>query len=191
VMRALSKSPDERFASCEEFAGAVLQQAGLSSPDLAASRSSGSSRSSARNNGITDVQRQPSYSIVNRAKVKKGRAPCPKCKVPLIVKDDYAGRKGYCKKCRATLIVSRDMKEVRQVKLISQQARDEFNLEIGTEVFGWRLNRRQAKILIGVLLVAMIGSSVAIAIVAATQKDEKDATPVMKFNEQEGVRTDG
>lgn len=189
ILRGLSKSPKERFADCSSFAAAVLNAARVT-PKSDHNLPTESNRSSARSGGATEVLPQPQYAVIKRVKIKNMRAPCPKCGAILKPQPNYAGRKGHCKKCQATLLISRDLQEIRHLKAVRKAgSKDEFDLEIATEVFGFRLNKSQTTVLIGVLLTLMVMAGIAIGVVALTQKDEKDQAVPVKLNEgRSGVR---
>lgn len=184
VLRGLAKNPDQRFASCSTFAAAVLEGAGLAGSSGARPRPS-ASRSSARYNGVTAVLPPPQDVILRRVKVRNLRAPCPKCQTVLKLRPNYAGRKGHCKKCQAALLISRDLKEVLHLKAVRRPGvPDEFDLEIATEVFGFRLNKRQTILLISLLLGAVVVSGIVIGVRALTYQDEREHALPVKMNER-------
>lgn len=184
VLRGLAKSPRQRYGNCVEFAAAVLEAAGVAASSDARPRPA-ASRSSARFSGATAVLPPPQYTILRRVKVRQFRAPCPKCQTVLKLQPNYAGRKGRCKKCQAALLISRDLKEILHLKAVRRAgAPDEFDLEIATEVFGFRLNRRQTILLISVLLGALVVSGIVIGVRALTHKDERQQAAPVKMNER-------
>jgi serine/threonine protein kinase len=184
VLRGLAKTPDKRYAHCTAFAAAVLEAAGIAASSGARPRPP-ASRSSARYSGVTAVLPPPQYAVLRQVKVRNLRAPCPKCQAILKLQQNYAGRKGRCKKCQAALLISRDLKEVLHLKAVRRAGvPDDFDLEIATEVFGFRLNQRQAIALISLLLGVVVVSGIVIGVRALTYQDERQHAVPIKMNER-------
>lgn len=96
VLKALAKTPGDRFATCSEFADAVLAAVAL--------MPSGSPI-------VPVAQKEPPKPITSRA-TSPGRVPCPNCGAVLVLKSQHGGRRARCHKCASLLIISQDSCEL-------------------------------------------------------------------------------
>jgi serine/threonine-protein kinase len=92
ILRALSKEPAQRFASCAAFAEAVLT--------AIAPMPAGS-----------PVKWTPPKPITSRG-ASPGRVPCPECGAVLVLQPKHAGKRARCHRCDSLLIVSDDVCEL-------------------------------------------------------------------------------
>ena len=90
--QALSKRAAQRFATCGEFAEAVLEH-------CHATRTAG-----------TENLIRPDGVIVSRG--ERGNVPCPKCRRILSMVEAFAGKKAVCQYCRTRILISADLCEL-------------------------------------------------------------------------------
>ncbi len=90
--QALSKRAAQRFATCDEFAEAVLEHCHTS-------RAAG-----------TENLVRPDGVIVSRG--ERGNVPCPKCRRILSMVEAFAGKKAVCQYCRTRILISADLCEL-------------------------------------------------------------------------------
>ncbi len=138
VHRGLAKSPKDRYATCVEFAEAVLfgRNSATGAPrsksnhqikTRSAPKSRGSSSSirkvtadPSKRSG-TDPTLGDSRSGVNRrpqkliSKGKRGLVPCPRCKKELPLRPEHAGRRGRCIHCRTLVLVGKELKSLKYI----------------------------------------------------------------------------
>lgn len=185
VRQGLAKWPDERFASCVAFAEAVLAliPANNSSQSSATnSRTKNSARHSSASNAVTDTSissRKPAgataaqkmrYVVTARTPIVKAKCNCPGCARDLILQPAFAGKKATCQTCKCRLLISTDFSELRKLELApigeevapaprgigSAASKDEFDLVLGQKVFGWKVNRKWALGLAGLLVLFLL-----------------------------------
>ncbi len=105
VMRCLSKRRADRFATCGELASAVL--AGVDRREMPpAPAPSPAARPVDAGSAVP-----PRCSAV-----AVGATPCPVCQAKLNLQPEHAGKRLRCRGCRTPLAVSRDFRELREVK---------------------------------------------------------------------------
>ena len=93
IVRALSKDPGLRYASCAEFAQAVL---------LPLQRDSGST--------LPQHQREKLARKVSQTSI-----PCPSCGTTLVVLPQHAGRKVSCPRCKTRFRVLENLRGVQKL----------------------------------------------------------------------------
>lgn len=105
VMRCLSKRRADRFATCGDLASAVL--AGLDRREIPPAP--------APSPPVRPVG-AGSAAPPRSAAVTVGATPCPVCQAKLNLQPEHAGKRLRCRGCRSPLAVSRDFRELREVK---------------------------------------------------------------------------
>lgn len=117
------------------------------------------------------------YVVTARTPIIKAKSSCPHCSKSLVLQPAFAGKKASCQSCGTRLLISSDFSEIRKLELVVQRdgvapsmsnnnsmvsniatasPTGEFDLVLGQEVFGWKLNRRWALGLVGLLLLFLI-----------------------------------
>jgi serine/threonine-protein kinase len=135
VLKGLSKSPEDRFASCVAFAEAVLARISNGASQSSASHASpkNAGRRSSAANSVTDTAvsarsmgRAPveasgpkmKYVVSARASIVKAKSTCPGCSANLALMPAFAGKKATCQKCQSRLLIAPDFSEVRKLELV-------------------------------------------------------------------------
>ncbi|WP_166820248.1 serine/threonine protein kinase [Thalassoroseus pseudoceratinae] len=142
VHRGLAKSPRDRFATCVEFAEAVLfarsttrstgsvrSKSGHQIKTRSASGSRGSSPSvrkmaveSSKHSGNQRDHGASKSGVTSRrpqklvSKGKPGLVPCPKCKKELPLRPEHKGRRGRCIHCRTLLMVGKELNSLKYIE---------------------------------------------------------------------------
>jgi len=163
ILKAMSKTVDKRYPTCEEFADAAITaviSAGSSAPTVS---SSSGRRSTVSASGLTDVKLPPKFIATKTSKaISPGKIPCPKCGKNLIVSSEYAGQFATCSGCSSRLRISNDVEQLSllepnpnynsKIHKRHSHESDQFETILKTEVFGLKLSERQAALLIGLTL---------------------------------------
>ncbi len=168
VRMAMSKRPWRRFENCTAFADAVLA---CMAEDV---ELSSSSRSSATAHS-TVVEKRPEHVVAGVSKGKDGKIDCPACGEQLVLKAKYAGQRGACVHCGATLFISHGLNELKWLKPLELSDSDvgkqtplsspssQREIVLGNEHLGVRFSSRRnmlltiAAIILLLLLSAVIG----------------------------------
>ena len=184
VRRGMSKRPDRRFASCAEFAAAVLK--GAMPP------SSSSSQSVLSNTSTVTIQ-APSLISDGKRKVKGNRVACKSCKQQLEITAKHGGKKGRCGGCGQRIAVSKNAKSVEFLIPLDAQTPlgastdAQYALVFSQKAFGYDFNTTQALIVVGVLLLFIIvGATVATSLM----HHDPDAIKKLKV-ESSGISREG
>lgn len=140
------------------------------------SPSSAASMVRSRTSTVTAVPKAR-YLVTARAPIVKAKTTCPGCSANIVLQPAFAGKKATCQTCHSRLMISPDFSELLKLELeetreevglpssgkIESSSRDssgstrgEFDLVLGQEVFGWKLNRKWAFGLAGVLLAFLL-----------------------------------
>lgn len=201
VSRAIQKSPEARFSTCEEFADGLIEGvgAGNSSSQLARphvkKRRRPSSESSMRRDSDRTVGKKHSRRTVSRG--TPGAVKCPACRVLLPLKPMHRGKKGRCIHCRVRLAVSRDLTQLTEVttensdwyssgsgklppmtrkqKQSSEKSSSESasgELYFGEKVFGWQLGRRAALVVAALLVMVVLCATIYLTVYVTGESDE-------------------
>ncbi len=117
------------------------------------------------------------YVVTARTPIVKAKCNCPGCARDLFLQPAFAGKKASCQTCGCRLLISADFSELRKLELAaisdetslstrgngsmasgvsSATAPGEFDLVLGQEVFGWKLNRKWAFGLAGMLVLFLL-----------------------------------
>ncbi len=186
VQQSLAKWPDDRFPSCVAFADAVLAllPANNSSKSSATNtRTKNSARHSSAANAVTDTSissRKPigatavqklRFVVTARIPIIKAKCNCPTCSRDLFLQPAFAGKKASCQTCGCRLLITPDFSELRRLELATAEgdatalatrvsysagSKEEFDLVLGQKVFGWKLNRKWAVGLAGLLVFLLL-----------------------------------
>ncbi len=139
LSRGMAKRAANRFATCKEFADAILEF----------TSGSGAKQYSGFGSGETDFSSAggAQYTVIKTSKGKPGRVPCPKCKKVLIVKKEHASRIGRCAQCKSKVRIGKSLDTLKLLKQVSpgtsSQSSDDTPI-LSTDVFGHRLTVPQA-----------------------------------------------
>ncbi len=123
-------------------------------------QASSHSASSVRQPSNLGAASKSRYVVTAQSPIVKGKSTCPSCSRIFVLQPAFAGKKASCQTCSARLLISTDFSEVRQLEVRtvrdnevfatgsspagnadSNTALGEFNLILGQEMFGWKLNR--------------------------------------------------
>lgn len=135
------------------------------------------------------------YAIVARTPIIKAKCDCPGCSKGLVLQPTFAGKKATCQTCGCRLMISADFSEMRKLELVaapdqatssSRPAKDasgsrasnaaspgEFDLVLGQELFGWKLDRKVALALAGTLIALLLLITVFFTRQASQAEQEK------------------
>lgn len=198
VARAISKKPEDRFASCVDFAEAALagvraqpkpaataESAAQSTLHAGASDSYPEARS--RQTKVTPGKSPAASSRNSRGEY--GRVPCPICQRTLPLEPHFAGRRGRCAKCQTPLLISDDLCSLRVVtpKILPADARgtasssqvrnaaDASDPVLGDELFGLKLSRKVAFGVAAATVCALLGATVFVTLTATQPEDKPEA----------------
>jgi hypothetical protein len=134
VARALLKKPEERFASCVEFAEAAIagltasvnsdSSANAASTEAPAPATTGNDSTARAESDATSLRRRsrksaPLLSIgeaiptgkVSRVK-KNGSVDCPNCGKEFRLSEKHAGKTGRCVKCQVRLRIAKNLASI-------------------------------------------------------------------------------
>ena len=199
LAKAISKKPEERFATCVEFAEAAI--AGLSGsqatvppphetiprpkrPADSSVKSQADSTSVKRKRPVPS-QRIPSSSgtLINTGRVSKARSvgiiDCPQCRKELRLRSEHAGRSGRCIQCRTRLRIAANLMTLTVLpepgvgpsgSSNSSAGNSADDLIIGEKVFGVKLSRK-AIIGLGIALLVIVVISAVIFLLRLTKPD--------------------
>lgn len=117
------------------------------------------------------------YVVAGRTPIVKAKCNCPGCARDIFLQPAFAGKRATCQTCACRLLISPDFSELRMLKLVTvreespaSNPRDgsksddatsatsggEFDLVVGQEVFGWKLNRKWALSLAALLVLFLV-----------------------------------
>ena len=199
LAKAISKKPEERFATCVEFAEAAI--AGLSGsqatvpppqetiprpkrPADSSVKSQADSTSVKRKRPVPS-QRIPSSSgtLINTGRVSKARSvgiiDCPQCRKELRLRSEHAGRSGRCIQCRTRLRIAANLMTLTVLpepgvgpsgSSNSSAGNSADDLIIGEKVFGVKLSRK-AIMGLGIALLVIVVISAVIFLLRLTKPD--------------------
>lgn len=186
VQQGLAKWPDERFVSCVAFAEAVLALVPTSPSSRSSAtnpRSRNLQRHSSASNAVTEtsigtrklagatIAQKSRFVVTARTPIVKAKCNCPTCSRDLFLKPAFAGKKASCQTCGCRLLIAPDFSELRRLELATTDSdevastkrvsdaagsKEEFDLLLGQEVFGWKLNRKWALGLAGLLVFLLL-----------------------------------
>lgn len=205
ILKGLSKSAEDRFGSCVEFAEAVLvtatagnsaRSSGARVERVTSAKQSSSTNSAAETLTNAKVGRETGgsakslvrsqasavsaapkqqYVVTGQSPIVKAKTMCPGCSANIVLQPAFAGKKASCRKCQCRLLISADFSELRRLEMVpvqrttttssneskvgntaSASSPGEFDLVLGSEVFGFKLNRRWALGLAGGLISFML-----------------------------------
>ena len=199
LAKAISKKPEERFATCVEFAEAAIaglsgSQAIVTPPQETMSRPKRPADSSVKSQAdSTSVKRKrpvpseriPSSSgtLINTGRVSKARSvgiiDCPQCRKELRLRSEHAGRSGRCIQCRTRLRIAANLMTLTVLpepgvgpsgSSNSSAGNSADDLIIGEKVFGVKLSRK-AIIGLGIALLVIVVISAVIFLLRLTKPD--------------------
>ena len=199
LAKAISKKPEERFATCVEFAEAAI--AGLSGaqatvpppqetiprPKMPADSSvkSQADSTSVKRKRPVPSERIPSSSgtLINTGRVSKARSvgiiDCPQCRKELRLRSEHAGRSGRCIQCRTRLRIAANLMTLTVLpepgvgpsgSSNSSAGNSADDLIIGEKVFGVKLSRK-AIMGLGIALLVIVVISAVIFLLRLTKPD--------------------
>jgi serine/threonine-protein kinase len=104
------------------------------------------------------VPAKPLYRATKRRPIVKGQSQCPDCEKDFALRPAFAGKVATCKGCECRLQIAPDFSEIRKLEPVPVAAEsanpslrsnvsttvephNEFDLVLGQDVFGWKLNR--------------------------------------------------
>lgn len=221
LLRGLSKNQKKRFATCEEFADAILQATNptpVSSP-RPAQRSQRVAQPASGSSAMGKVARA----------ISPGRIPCPQCGKVLPLKPQFAGKRARCGQCLHLVLIGQDLATLKiiggppapapeeealaeapitnrgrksardTVRNESGQTRatkmqgSEIDTLLGEEVFGYRLNAKVAVSLALALIFVLVAATGFMVWTADRAKElEKDRErEAQKFRNAERLRQQG
>ena len=216
LAKAISKKPEDRFATCVEFAEAAI--AGLSEAQATvpppqemiprpkkpadSSVKSHADSTSARRKRPVPSERIPSSSgaLINTGRVSKAKSVgiinCPQCRKELRLRPEHAGRRGSCVQCKTRLRIGADLMTLTTIperdadessSSNSSTAGSADDLIIGEKVFGLKLSRK-AMLGLGVALLITVVAALVIFVLQLTKPDlEKQEQEMMqRFQNREG-----
>lgn len=186
LAKAISKKPEERFATCVEFAEAVIAglsdvQAAAASPPEAIPRPKKPADSSVKSQAdSTSVKRKrppqtaripgSSGTLINTGRVSRAKSvgiiDCPQCHDELRLRPEHAGRSGSCIQCQTRLRIGADLMTLTVLPATgvgpsgssnSSASNSGDDLIIGEKVFGVKLSRG-----------AMMGLGIALLVIVVT-----------------------
>ena len=206
LAKAISKKPEERFATCVEFAEAAI--AGLSGSQVTApppqetiprpkkpadsSAKSQADSTSVKRKRPVQSERIPSSSgtLINTGRVSKAKSAgiidCPQCRKELRLRSEHAGRSGRCIQCRTRLRIAANLMTLTVLpepgvgptgSSNSSATNSADDLIIGEKVFGVKLSRK-AMMGLGIALLVIV---VAAAVIFVLQLEK----PGLKKQKQE------
>lgn len=197
VARAISKRPEDRFATCLEFAEAALAGVSAQPAPAAANRSAAQSTiaNGASDSHPTARNRQPQMAVSRpksgggkTSRGEYGRVPCPACQRTLPLEPHFAGRRGRCAKCQTPLVIGEDLcsLSIFAPKVLppdasgsasSSQVRssaEASDLVLGDELFGMKLSRKAAIGIAAGTVIALLAVTVFLTM-SATADNENAA----------------
>lgn len=185
IARAIRKNPEERFATCAEFAQAAIsglqkngggnKRAATTSDSTARSRadSTGSRRKSSEDIGPSSLLSAASPARSEQVLMSRARAPgiidCPVCRRELRLQAQHGGRIGRCNQCATRMRIAEDLSTVRTIltsdasksssnssdAVSSSAANSADDLILGEKVFGVKFGRKTI-FAIGLVVVALL-----------------------------------
>lgn len=200
IARAISKSPDDRFRSCGEFAEAVVQGLrtvpaqtqvqGRDSNHSTIVSQAGSTRSQIslpESSGIPRVSRSKTPGLI----------PCPGCSKPIRLRPEYAGRNGKCSHCQMKVAIGPDLQtlterlsarrseesSVSTERSSSEHSRSAEDLVLSDRLFGFQLGRRGVLAIGAVVVVIIVSVSVWLALRATQGKSDSDRAKEFRNSE--------
>jgi formylglycine-generating enzyme required for sulfatase activity len=93
LLRALEKSPDDRYPTCTEFAAALLHAAGAK----------------------PKPGDPPAVTVGRITSSDDGQIPCPSCEKLIRLSEKARGKRTWCPGCRVALQISSDLRELREL----------------------------------------------------------------------------
>lgn len=111
------------------------------------------------------------FVVTARTPIVKAKTNCPGCAAQLNLQPAFAGKKATCQTCGCRLLIAPDFSEIRQLELVatcnapdsptpqnpsSASAPEGFDLVLGQAVFGWKLSRKWALGLAGLLILSLL-----------------------------------
>ena len=188
LARAISKNPEERFATCVEFAEAAIAGLTGSSEKLPRPPATADSsvRSQADSTTVRGTRKTPATNAASLAPLKKsgvagsvsraksiGVIDCPRCQNEVRLRPEHAGRWGRCVKCATRLQIAPDLSTLTvlperirsESKSSSSSASNSADdLIIGEKVFGMKLGRKSMYVLAIALVLALLAATVIFAL---------------------------
>ena len=199
LAKAISKKPEERFATCMEFAEAAIAGLSGSQPTVPppqktiprpkkpadSSAKSQADSTSVRRKSPAQADRIPSSSgtLINTGRVSKAKTAgiidCPQCRKELRLRAEHAGRRGRCIQCRTRLRIGADLMTLTIMSESSSDSNGSSNssatsatddLIIGEKVFGVKLSRK-AIMGVGITLLVIVVTASVIFLQRLTKPD--------------------
>ncbi|TXT21050.1 MAG: serine/threonine protein kinase-related protein [Planctomycetota bacterium] len=134
------------------------------------------------------------YVISARKPIVKAKTVCPSCAAQITLQPAFAGKKATCQKCQCRLLIAPDFSELLQLELVTVRDKDntsesrreanpsrdsanttpgEFELVLGSQVFGWKLSRKAALGIVGVLALFLLSMTVFFTWQASRSEQER------------------
>jgi len=216
LARAISKKPEERFATCVEFAEAAIaglsgSQAAVPPPQKTIPRPKKPADSSAKSQAdSTSVKRKrpvqseriPSSSgtLINTGRVSQAKSAgiidCPQCRKELRLRAEHAGRSGRCIQCGTRLRIAANLMTLTVLpepgvgpsgSSNSSAGNSADDLIIGEKVFGLKLSRK-AMMGLGIALLAIVVTSAVIFAIQLMRPDldKQKQEQLQRYQNREG-----
>jgi len=216
LARAISKKPEERFATCVEFAEVAIaglsgSQAAVPPPQKTIPRPKKPADSSAKSQAdSTSVKRKrpvqseriPSSSgtLINTGRVSQAKSAgiidCPQCRKELRLRAEHAGRSGRCIQCGTRLRIAANLMTLTVLpepgvgpsgSSNSSAGNSADDLIIGEKVFGLKLSRK-AMMGLGIALLAIVVTSAVIFAIQLMRPDldKQKQEQLQRYQNREG-----
>ncbi|MCA8991484.1 MAG: serine/threonine protein kinase [Planctomycetaceae bacterium] len=172
ILKGMAKKPENRFESCSEFADAILARL----EDV---------NDSSAERWITSSEMQlneaPQFVSYGKSKVKQNRVACKGCSTKLVVKPDFAGKKGKCNTCGMRMAISKNLKTVEffvpfdNNTKVSESADHQFSMVFSQRAFGMEFDAQSAMMIVASLILVIVIGSIAAFTFSLYDRDQEQS----------------